>query len=159
MGWKLYSANIIDWAESYDGPPFHALLCDAPYSLTNETRKSVCNRIARALIDVGGNTKPGARGAPPEPECPRVPGADNRRNDELGLTQQSIELSPVHTPLHSSLYGCSVHRPTHHQDSSTVEVYSPVARDFDLRAAGYRKQASDQGESRRHERIDETLLR
>ena len=26
-------ADVLDWAESYDGPPFHAMLCDPPYEL------------------------------------------------------------------------------------------------------------------------------
>lgn len=33
----IIHANILDWAESYDGPKFHALLCDAPYHLTEIT--------------------------------------------------------------------------------------------------------------------------
>lgn len=31
--WKIKHADILDWARTYDGPPFHALLCDAPYGL------------------------------------------------------------------------------------------------------------------------------
>jgi len=45
-------ADVLDWCESYSGPKFHALLCDAPYGLTNERRESICNRIARALVQV-----------------------------------------------------------------------------------------------------------
>jgi hypothetical protein len=33
MNWKIRRADIIDWAVRYDGPKFHALLCDAPYHL------------------------------------------------------------------------------------------------------------------------------
>lgn len=29
----IVCADIADWAASYDGPPFHALLCDPPYEL------------------------------------------------------------------------------------------------------------------------------
>lgn len=31
--------DVIKWAESYDGPLFHALLCDPPYHLTSITER------------------------------------------------------------------------------------------------------------------------
>lgn len=31
----IIHADILKWAKEYDGPPFHALLCDPPYHLTN----------------------------------------------------------------------------------------------------------------------------
>jgi hypothetical protein len=31
----IINADILKWAEEYDGPKFHALLCDPPYHLTN----------------------------------------------------------------------------------------------------------------------------
>ena len=31
MSYKVVCANILDWCTSYDGEPFHAVLCDPPY--------------------------------------------------------------------------------------------------------------------------------
>lgn len=39
MGWKIETGNVLDWAKRYDGPPFHALLCDPPYHLTSITKR------------------------------------------------------------------------------------------------------------------------
>lgn len=33
MKWEIVCADVIEWAENYDGPPFHALICDPPYHL------------------------------------------------------------------------------------------------------------------------------
>lgn len=33
MGWHIETAGVIDWAAQYQGPKFHALLCDPPYEL------------------------------------------------------------------------------------------------------------------------------
>lgn len=49
---EIVCADVVEWAEGYEGPPFHAMLCDAPYGLTNERREGICNRIARALIQI-----------------------------------------------------------------------------------------------------------
>lgn len=35
----IIHANILDWAASYDGEPFHALLCDPPYHLTEIVKR------------------------------------------------------------------------------------------------------------------------
>ena len=35
----LSQCDILEWAESYEGPPFHALLCDPPYHLTEITKR------------------------------------------------------------------------------------------------------------------------
>ena len=37
--WEVINADVIEWAESYDGLPFHACLCDAPYHLTTITKR------------------------------------------------------------------------------------------------------------------------
>jgi site-specific DNA-methyltransferase (adenine-specific) len=29
---QVINANVLDWAKDYDGPPFHAILCDPPYN-------------------------------------------------------------------------------------------------------------------------------
>lgn len=33
MSYWIECADVLDWAVNYDGPPFHALLCDPPYEL------------------------------------------------------------------------------------------------------------------------------
>lgn len=35
----IIHANILEWAASYDGEPFHALLCDPPYHLTEIVKR------------------------------------------------------------------------------------------------------------------------
>lgn len=35
---EIKTANVIEWAARYDGPKFHALLCDPPYHLTTTKR-------------------------------------------------------------------------------------------------------------------------
>lgn len=35
----IIQADILTWAATYDGPKFHALLCDAPYHLTEITAR------------------------------------------------------------------------------------------------------------------------
>lgn len=34
MNWQVIEADVLDWAASYDGPPFMACLCDPPYHLS-----------------------------------------------------------------------------------------------------------------------------
>lgn len=34
MSWQIATADVMAWAASYDGPKFHAMLCDPPYHLT-----------------------------------------------------------------------------------------------------------------------------
>lgn len=31
--WSLINANVVDWANQYNGEKFHAILCDPPYGL------------------------------------------------------------------------------------------------------------------------------
>lgn len=33
MTWTIVCADVLDWAREYDGPKFHACLCDPPYGL------------------------------------------------------------------------------------------------------------------------------
>lgn len=49
MTYDMTLADILKWAESYDGPLFHALLCDPPYHLTD---------IARTFQGNGGSVDP-----------------------------------------------------------------------------------------------------
>lgn len=37
--WKVIHNDVMAWAKSYDGPKFHALLCDPPYHLTSITKR------------------------------------------------------------------------------------------------------------------------
>lgn len=39
MSYDITQGDIIAWAEQYDGPLFHALLCDPPYHLTSITER------------------------------------------------------------------------------------------------------------------------
>lgn len=39
MTYQLYHDDILKWAETYDGPPFHAVLCDPPYHLTEIVKR------------------------------------------------------------------------------------------------------------------------
>ena len=31
MSYEIVCQDVMDWASSYKGPPFHAILCDPPY--------------------------------------------------------------------------------------------------------------------------------
>jgi site-specific DNA-methyltransferase (adenine-specific) len=39
MKYNITHGSILDWAASYSGPKFHALLCDPPYHLTEITKR------------------------------------------------------------------------------------------------------------------------
>lgn len=39
MSHTMQHANILNWARDYDGEPFHALLCDPPYHLTEIVKR------------------------------------------------------------------------------------------------------------------------
>lgn len=54
-GISLYHAKVEDWARSYAGPQFHALLCDPPYHLTEMT-----NRYGKPGAKPAGYGKDGA---------------------------------------------------------------------------------------------------
>ena len=36
---RTYCMDVLQWAKGYDGPPFHALLCDPPYHLTTIVKR------------------------------------------------------------------------------------------------------------------------
>lgn len=38
--WKIYNQDVMDWSNSYNGEPFHAMLCDPPYHLYSPVSKS-----------------------------------------------------------------------------------------------------------------------
>ena len=33
MSYEIVCGDVMEWCKTYDGPKFHALLCDPPYSL------------------------------------------------------------------------------------------------------------------------------
>ncbi|MBV8773442.1 MAG: hypothetical protein JO166_14100 [Deltaproteobacteria bacterium] len=37
MTWLVEEADVLEWAGKYDGPKFHAILCDPPYHLFTMT--------------------------------------------------------------------------------------------------------------------------
>jgi DNA modification methylase len=39
MGHEVVIADVIEWAKTYQGPKFHALLCDPPYHLTSIVKR------------------------------------------------------------------------------------------------------------------------
>jgi len=39
MKFELFAANFLNWAATYDGPPFHALLSDWPYNLESIAKR------------------------------------------------------------------------------------------------------------------------
>jgi len=38
IGWTIESMDVLQWAKTYSGPPFHAIFCDAPYHLLQQSR-------------------------------------------------------------------------------------------------------------------------
>jgi hypothetical protein len=44
--YQIVHADVLKWAETYDGPSFHALLCDPPYELNFMGRSWDCSGIA-----------------------------------------------------------------------------------------------------------------
>jgi len=47
-------AKVEDWAKSYDGPKFHALICDAPYHLTSIVKRFGGKDSAKAKFGTDG---------------------------------------------------------------------------------------------------------
>ena len=43
MTYEIICADVIAWAESYEGEPFHAILCDPPYHLTQKNIRNSYN--------------------------------------------------------------------------------------------------------------------
>lgn len=58
----IIHADILTWAESYDGPLFHALLCDPPYHLTEVVKRFGKPDSAPARGDVYNRTAKGFMG-------------------------------------------------------------------------------------------------
>jgi len=66
----LYTGDVAEWAAEYDGPPFHSLLADPPYHLTNI-------RIDVMGCEACGRQLGGADGKPKV--CPRCGGRLGRQ--------------------------------------------------------------------------------
>jgi|GEM_PF-1000911 len=52
MNANVFCADIMEWCKTYDGPKFHALLCDPSYGLTSKAPKEIVNGIVDALSDL-----------------------------------------------------------------------------------------------------------
>lgn len=50
----LSQCDILEWAATYDGPPFHALLCDPPYHLTEIAKRFGAEDAAPAQFGADG---------------------------------------------------------------------------------------------------------
>src|SRR3990172_3957788 len=37
--WVIHNQDVAEWAKSYTGPKFHAILCDPPYNLATITKR------------------------------------------------------------------------------------------------------------------------
>src|SRR5690349_19514180 len=55
-------ADVLDWADSYDGPPFHALISDMPYHLTEIVKRFGSPTAAPAQAVLGGPYARASRG-------------------------------------------------------------------------------------------------
>lgn len=62
MKYAVHHANILDWATSYDGPPYHALLCDPPYHLTEITKRFGAADSAPAQFGTDGAFQRASKG-------------------------------------------------------------------------------------------------
>lgn len=62
MSATILQADIVDWAESYTGEPFHALLCDPPYHLTSIVQRFGKAEAAPAQGDVYARASKGFMG-------------------------------------------------------------------------------------------------
>lgn len=58
----IIHSDILAWAASYDGPKFHALLCDPPYHLTETTKRFGNANAAPAQYGSDGMFQRAARG-------------------------------------------------------------------------------------------------
>ena len=62
MGADIHQADILSWAASYDGPPFHALLCDPPYHLTETVKRFGAADAAPAQFGTDGAFQRASKG-------------------------------------------------------------------------------------------------
>ncbi len=62
MEWKIYNEDIIKWAISYDGPLFHAIVCDPPYNLDTIKKRFGNKNSAAAKFGTDGVFQRSSRG-------------------------------------------------------------------------------------------------
>lgn len=62
MSYDLTQTDILAWAAAYDGPPFHALLCDPPYHLTEIAKRFGSPDAAPAQYGTDGAFQRASRG-------------------------------------------------------------------------------------------------
>lgn len=62
MHYDIYQGNLLDWAAAYTGEPFHALLCDPPYHLTELNKRFGNERSAPAQYGTDGLFQRASRG-------------------------------------------------------------------------------------------------
>lgn len=62
MAYDLILGDILTWAATYDGPPFHALICDPPYHLTEITRRFGAEDAAPAQYGTDGAFQRASKG-------------------------------------------------------------------------------------------------
>lgn len=52
MTYRVVTGKIERFCEHYRGEPFHAVLCDAPYGMSNKTIEGINNSIVRGLFNI-----------------------------------------------------------------------------------------------------------
>jgi hypothetical protein len=62
MPYPIHQADILHWAATYDGEPFHALLCDPPYHLTEIVKRFGAPDAAPAQYGTDGAFARASRG-------------------------------------------------------------------------------------------------
>lgn len=62
MSYDITQADILEWATTYKGKPFHSLLCDPPYHLTEITRRFGKKGSAPAQFGTDGAFQRASRG-------------------------------------------------------------------------------------------------
>jgi site-specific DNA-methyltransferase (adenine-specific) len=62
MEWKIHNEDIIKWAISYDGPLFHAIVCDPPYNLDTIKKRFGNKNSAPAKFGTDGVFQRSSRG-------------------------------------------------------------------------------------------------
>lgn len=60
--YSLHHANVLEWAATYDGEPFHALITDPPYHLTSITERFGKQGSAPAQFGKDGAFQRASRG-------------------------------------------------------------------------------------------------
>jgi len=62
MDWRIINQDVISWARSYDGPLFHAIVCDPPYNLDTIKKRFGNKNAAPAKYGTDGVFQRSSRG-------------------------------------------------------------------------------------------------